>query len=83
MLNLPLGAYAVATEKGADGLRQIIKEGTLSEVIDFLIESRWGATDGLRITLPDRVERPRSWDNSQISALLLSRRERNKGHDAH
>lgn len=78
-MQLPLNAYAVSTEKGADGLRQVLKEGTFSEVLDFLIESRWGATDDLRIALPDWLERPRSWDGSRISAILLEQRERNKG----
>lgn len=78
MTDLPLSAYAVATEKDADGLRHILKEGTLAEVLDFLIESRWGATEDLRIALPDRANKPRSWDGYQINQLLLKQKERNR-----
>lgn len=69
MPDLPWNEPAIATRTTLDGLREIIKEGSLREVVRH-IDGLHLEPGGLRVSLPDRRELPTSWFDTGVTQLV-------------
>lgn len=73
MMDLPWNEHAVASRTGLSGLREIVKEGTLQEVMKLISEDDLNVR-GLRVSLPNRRQAPTSWIDTGVGQLVLSYR---------
>jgi hypothetical protein len=71
MAEHPWNEHAIATLQSLDGLREIIKEGSLREVVQHIAALKL-EVGGLRISLPDACLAPTSWRDQEIAALVRS-----------
>lgn len=73
MSRIPWKEHAVATRQTLEGSREIIREGSLLEVVRHIADHQLGP-GGIRIALPDVRSAPSTWIDQEISGLIRSYR---------
>lgn len=71
MAEHPWGEHAIATRQSLDGMREIIKEGSLREVVQHIAELNL-VNGGLRVSLPEVRQAPTSWRDQEVASLVRS-----------